>query len=126
LDTVLSELGFIKCKTEYGLYTRVNNKVRLIVGVYVDDLIILGESDHELNLFKGEIKRVFRMSDLGQLSYYLRIEVRQGSQGIGLNQCSYVEKLLEKVGLRHCNPCATPMEAKLNHRHWWTPPCIVV
>jgi hypothetical protein len=113
LDTVLSDLGFNKCKLEYGLYTRVKNKVRLIVGVYVDDLIILGEFDHELNLFKEEMKRVFHMSILGPLSYYLRIEVRQESQGIGLSQCSYAEKLLEKAGLSHCNSCATPMEAKL-------------
>jgi hypothetical protein len=42
LDTVLHELGFSKCKTEYGLYIRVKNKMRLVVGVYVDNLIIMG------------------------------------------------------------------------------------
>jgi hypothetical protein len=42
LDSVLQELGFNKCKIEYGLYTRVKNKVRLVVGVYVVDLIIIG------------------------------------------------------------------------------------
>jgi hypothetical protein len=52
LDIVLQDLGFSRWKTERGLYTRVKNKVRLIVGVYVDDLIILGESDCELSLFK--------------------------------------------------------------------------
>jgi hypothetical protein len=69
LDTVLHELGFIKCKTDYGPYTRVENKVRLVVGVYVVDLIIMGESDQEVSMFKEEMKRVFRMSDLGALSY---------------------------------------------------------
>jgi hypothetical protein len=53
LDTVLHELGFSKCKTEYGLYIRVKNKKRLVVGVYIDDLIIMRESDQELNLFKN-------------------------------------------------------------------------
>jgi hypothetical protein len=50
--------------------------VRLVVGVYVDDLIIMGEFDHELNLFKGDMKKILRMSDVGGLSYYLGIEVK--------------------------------------------------
>jgi hypothetical protein len=82
LDTVLHELGFSKCKIEYVLYIRVKNKKRLVVGVYVDDLIIMGESDQELNLFKNEMKKVFQMSDFRALSYYLGIEVKQGGQGL--------------------------------------------
>jgi hypothetical protein len=82
------------------------------VGVYVDDLIIMEESDQELNLFKNKMK-VFRMSDLRALSYYLGIEVKQGGQGIGLSQCTYAAKLLEKAGMCSYNSCATPMEAKL-------------
>jgi hypothetical protein len=113
LDIVLHELGFSKCKTEYELYIRVKNKMRLIVGVYVKDLIIMGESDQELNLFKNEMKKVFQMCDLGALSYYLGIKVKQGDQGIGLSQCAYATKLLEKEGMGSCNSCATPMEAKL-------------
>jgi hypothetical protein len=113
LDNVLHKLGFSKCKTEYGLYFRVKNYSRLIVGVYVDDLIITGESSSEVSKFKEEMKRNFRMSDLGALSYYLGIEVRQKEQGIVLSQSNYAVKLLEKVGLSNYNPCATPMEAKL-------------
>lgn len=113
LDTVLQDLGFIKCKIEHGLYTRVKNSCRLVVGVYVDDLIIMGESSSELIAFKTEMKKVFKMTDLGTLSYYLGIEVHQGDKGISLCQTSYAKKLLEKVGLSQCNPCSTPMEAKL-------------
>jgi hypothetical protein len=86
---------------------------RLVVGVYVNDLIIMGESDQELNLFKKEMKTVFCMSDLRALSYYLGIEVKQGGQGIRLSQCTYAAKLLEKAGMGSCNSCATPMKAKL-------------
>jgi hypothetical protein len=113
LDAVLHELGFTKCKTEHGLYTQVKNKVRLIVGVYVDDLIIMGECDKEVNQFKGEMKQVFWMSDLGPLSYYLGIKVKHGTHGIQVSQSSYVMKLLENAAMGSCSPCATPMEAKL-------------
>jgi hypothetical protein len=72
--------------------------------VYVDDLIILGKSTEVVNVFKQEMKKVFHMSDLGVLSYYM---------GIELCQSAYAGKLLEKVGISNCNPCAVPMEPKL-------------
>jgi hypothetical protein len=113
LDIDLHKLGFIKCKTENGLYTRVRSKQRLIVGVYVDDLIIVWESTKEVSLFKAEMKNIFRMSDLGILSYYLGLEVKQDDRGISLSKRAYAAKLLEKIGMTSCNPCAVPMEAKL-------------
>jgi hypothetical protein len=81
--------------------------------VYVDDLIILGKSTEVVNVFKQEMKKLFRMSDLGVLSYYLGIEVRQSVKGIELSQSAYASKLLEKSGMGRCNPCAVPMELKL-------------
>jgi hypothetical protein len=113
LDVVLHELDFKRCKTEHGIYTRVQNSCILVVGVYADDLIIMGESFSELKKFKEEMKRIFHMSDLGALSYYLGIEVKQGSHGIELGQSAYAMKLLERAGLQNCNSCATPMGAKL-------------
>jgi hypothetical protein len=53
------------------------------------------------------------MSDLGVLSYYLGIEVRQCLKGIELCQSAYVGKLMEKVGMSSYNPCDVPMEPKL-------------
>jgi hypothetical protein len=44
---------------------------------------------------------------------YLGIKVKQGAHGIEVSQSSYALKLLEKAGMGSCNPCATPMEAKL-------------
>jgi hypothetical protein len=52
LDRVLHELSFLRCKLEHGLYTRVMKKIRVVVGVYVDDLIIMGESEKEVQVFK--------------------------------------------------------------------------
>jgi hypothetical protein len=43
----------------------MKNRMRLVVGVYVDDLIIMGESEEEVIVFKQEMKKVFHMSDLG-------------------------------------------------------------
>jgi hypothetical protein len=53
------------------------------------------------------------MSDLGLLSYYLGIEVEQGSRGITLCQSAYVKWLLDRSGMSGCKGCQTPMEEKL-------------
>ena len=84
LDTTLGELGFQRCATEHALYTRRRGKEELVVGVYVDDLIVTGARTEDLNSFKCEMAARFRMSDLGALSYYLGIEVRQGKEELML------------------------------------------
>jgi hypothetical protein len=60
--------------------------------------------------FKREMADRFRMSNLGALSYYLSIEVKQGSGEMRLGQRAYAEKLLERAGMAGCKPCAMPME----------------
>jgi hypothetical protein len=56
---------------------------------------------------------LFSMSDLGLLSYYLGIEVKQDSQGIHISQTAYAAKILEKSGMKNCNSSQTPMEPRL-------------
>ena len=65
LDTTMGELGFARCTTEHALYTRRRGKEELIVGVYVDDLIITGARAQDIEAFKCEMVARFKMSDLG-------------------------------------------------------------
>ena len=111
LDNTLLALGFQKSEAEHGVYIRGLGEARLIVGVYVDDLIITGRSG--INKFKAEMKKMFSMSDLGLLSYYLGLEVQQTEVGIRIGQAAYAAKLVERSGLSDCNVCAVPMESRL-------------
>ena len=95
------------------MYTRGKGLSRVAVGVYIDDLIITGAKEGGVEVFKVEMQRLFRMSDLGLLSYYLGIEVRQSKAAITLRQVAYARKLLQKVNMAGCNPCQTPMETRL-------------
>jgi hypothetical protein len=83
-------------------------KGRLIVGVYVDDLIITGGDVRAMSRFKAEMMSTFRMSDLGLLSYYLGLEVTQGATGITLRQAAYAAKILEKAGQQDAMPVPRP------------------
>jgi hypothetical protein len=113
LDEKLDMLGFAKCTADHAIYCRGGKGQRLIVGVYVDDLLITGTSTKSIVSFKQEMATVFKMSDLGPLTYYLGIQVQQSSKGIILSQESYAKKILEKGGLLGCNSCQVPMQPKL-------------
>ncbi|KAM0916826.1 hypothetical protein ACQ4PT_009866 [Festuca glaucescens] len=84
----------------------------LLVGVYVDDLIIAGADTQELHRFKDEMKRHFSMSDLGLLRYYLGLEVKQENGRTTISQAGYASKLLDKAGMAGCNATHTPMEPR--------------
>ncbi|XP_051127950.1 uncharacterized mitochondrial protein AtMg00810-like [Andrographis paniculata] len=85
----------------------------LIVGVYVDDLIVAGESLKEIDLFKKQMMSEFEMSDLGLLTFYLGIEVAQEQDWIILKQSSYMKKVLDQFGMGECNATRIPMEQKI-------------
>ncbi|XP_028556557.1 uncharacterized protein LOC114581179 [Dendrobium catenatum] len=88
-------------------------KSSLLVGVYVDDLIVTGSDVQCIEEFKAQMKVKFDMSDLGLLSFYLGIEVIQTDDEIRLCQKSYALKILEDMGMADCNPVQTPMEARI-------------
>jgi hypothetical protein len=114
-DTSLS-LSFRRTLSEHGVYVRRNGDTQLVVGVYVDNLVITGSDCDDIKSFREEMATAFKMSDLVLLHYYLGTEVKHSASGILLSQGAYAMKLLERCGLVRCNPCETPMEACLKVR----------
>jgi hypothetical protein len=113
LDSTLRRMGFEQSPHEAAVYRRGNGGNVLLVGVYVNDLVITGTKDAKVAAFKEEMKVTFQMSDLGSLSFYLGIEVHQDDSGITLRQTTYAKRVVELAGLTDCNPALTPMEEKL-------------
>jgi hypothetical protein len=107
------KLGFIRNPLEHVVYRRTHGTDLLLIGVYVDDLIIIGSSNGVIEAFKREMKNNFSMSDLGLLSYYLGIQVEQKNGVTTLCQSSYALKILEQAGMKGCNACCVPMENRL-------------
>ncbi|KAD7116738.1 hypothetical protein E3N88_04006 [Mikania micrantha] len=110
LDATLKQIGFDRCPREHVVYKRAVNTRPLIVGIYVDDLIITGPCKDEIKWFITQMKDCFGMSDLGLLSYNLGIEVNQSEAGITLQQSGYATKILKDANLLECNPTKFPMD----------------
>ena len=109
-DKCLRSLDFTRSSQEHAVYFKRSGTSRLIIGVYVDDLIITGTENHQIEDFKAQMKNKFEMSDLGLLTSYLGIEVTQERGKILLSQRSYALRILEQSGMSECNPSHTPLE----------------
>ncbi|WZZ85883.1 hypothetical protein YC2023_114462 [Brassica napus] len=110
LDQILKRLGFKKCSKESSVYQKESGGKLLIVAIYVDDLIVTGNSAKEINDFKKDMSKNFEMSDLGLLTYYLGLEVRQNSDCIMINQEAYARRILKDAVMDECNSTCIPME----------------
>jgi hypothetical protein len=99
LDKSLRNLNFRRCLSEQAFYTRGTGEDAIIIGVYVDDLIVTGGNPKEIDAFKKQMMTEFEMTDLGLLSYYLGLEVEQKADSITIKQGSYAKKVLEQFGM---------------------------
>ena len=80
----------------------------LIICLYVDDLICIGNSVMLMEEFKSSMINELEMTDLGLMSYFLGLGVKQ-HDGNFISQEKYVNNLLEKFNVKECNPVKTPM-----------------
>jgi len=110
LDGILKGMKFYKCMKEPSVYRKNEGTNLLILAIYVDDLFVTGTNLNMIKRFKFEMSKNFEMSDLGRLTYYLGIEVKQEESGITINQEAYARRILKEAGLHNCNPTHIPMD----------------
>lgn len=67
----------------------------VIILVYVDDLLITRNDMDMINDLKGVLNQNFKMKDLGDLRYFLGIEILRSQEGILLNQLKYAQDLIK-------------------------------
>ena len=106
-------MGFIKIVNDQVVYTLRSKEDRLLVGVYVDDLIFTGSNTEGIEEFKSSMKTKFEITDFGLLNSYLGIEVIQKKIEIKMCQSNYALKILDEFSMNDCNPAKTPMECRL-------------
>jgi hypothetical protein len=80
------------------------------LAVYVDDIIITGDDVVEIRCLKDNLSKQFEVKDLGQLKYFLGLEIARSKKGILLSQRKYVLDLLTETGMLECRPTSTPID----------------
>jgi histone deacetylase 1/2 len=77
----------------------------------VDDIIVTESSKEAIAALLCDLKQDFALKDLGDLHYFLGIEVRKDTEGIVLSQEKYARDVLTRVGMMNCKALATPLSA---------------
>ncbi|KAM1425821.1 hypothetical protein TB2_017749 [Malus domestica] len=112
LSSVLENIGFKMSNADSSLFVRDSSAGKLVVLIYVDDLIVTGDSLTEIQRLKGFLHKKFAIKDLGTLKYFLGIEVASSSKGLLLNQRKYILDLLQESKMLEAKPVATPIACK--------------
>ncbi|GJV91243.1 retrovirus-related pol polyprotein from transposon TNT 1-94 [Tanacetum coccineum] len=102
--------GFDRSPHEPTLYIKKQgmNDI-LIFSLYVDDMIYTSSSTQLIHDFQVFMKKMFDMNDLGELQYFLGLEIIQGQEGIFISQRKYVDDTLKKFNIQGCKTVATPI-----------------
>jgi histone deacetylase 1/2 len=111
LSTKLQSLGFKPSKADVSLFYFRNGGVTMFLLIYVDDIIVASSSQEATAALLRKLQSEFALKDLGDLHYFLGIEVKRIQQGIVLSQGKYTSDLLKKVGMVDCKPVNTPLSA---------------
>jgi len=110
----LCGMGYKQCNGDHTVFYRHSGRRITILAVYVDDIIITGDDEVEVKRLKENLSKEFEVKDLGQLRYFLGIEVARSQKGILLTQRKYVLDLLNETGMLGCRPASYPIDP--NHK----------
>ncbi|XP_021730020.1 uncharacterized protein LOC110696990 [Chenopodium quinoa] len=94
---------------DHTLFFKRKGELTTCLIIYVDDMIITGDDIEEIEQLKGKLFQEFEMKDLGNLKYFLGIEVLRSKGGIFISQRKYILDFLTETGMINCKPADTPM-----------------
>lgn len=111
VDSFLKDAGFISSEADPCVYIRGENGKLSIIGLFVDDCLIITDAEQDLKRVKQEFQSRYKMSDLGKLHYILGLEVVRQGDATFVNQAKYASEVLKRFGMENCKPVSTPREA---------------
>jgi histone deacetylase 1/2 len=105
----LQSLGFTPSKADTSLFFYNNGRHTLFVLVYVDDIIVASSSHEATKVLLNDLQKEFALKDLGDLHYFLGIEVKKIRDGLLLSQQRYAADILARSGMSKCKAIDTPL-----------------
>ncbi|KAI6694933.1 hypothetical protein NL676_022643 [Syzygium grande] len=112
MDEHLLGLGFKKSLSESTIYVQKLVSDLVVVSLYVDDMLVIGSNSAQITAIKQEMMKMFEMTDLGEMSYFLGMEVRQTQNEVFICQKKYLKEILKRFNMEECKSVSTPMRQK--------------
>ncbi|GJU07748.1 putative ribonuclease H-like domain-containing protein [Tanacetum coccineum] len=111
LSTFLLKHGYRRGAIDKTLFIKKDRRDIMLVQVYVDDIIFGSTKSSMVKDFEDLMQKEFKMSSMGELTFFLGLQVKQSNGGIFLSQDKYVKDILNKFDFRTIKPASTPIEA---------------
>ncbi|KAL0266989.1 UNVERIFIED_CONTAM: hypothetical protein PYX00_009379 [Menopon gallinae] len=112
INDYLVNKGGMNAEGDPCIYVFGTNENRVILLIYVDDILLASKSLEEMNEIKELLKREFEITDLGPINTILGINIKRDSDtgNMTLTQRNYIEELIKKFGMENAKEIGTPME----------------
>jgi hypothetical protein len=109
LKSFLLSKGFKMGSVDKTLFPLKHNNDTLLVQIYVDDIIFGGSSNALVSRFSDLMSREFEMSMMGEVNFFLGLQIKQTQDGTFVNQGKYTKDVLKKFDMGEGKPLSTPM-----------------
>jgi histone deacetylase 1/2 len=109
LSEKLQQLGFKPSRADISLFYFNKGNLTMFLLIYVDDIIVVSSCQEATQALLRKLHEEFALKDLGDLHYFLGIEVKKVENGIIMTQEKYATDLLKRVNMLSCKPVSTPL-----------------
>jgi hypothetical protein len=111
LKKSMEELGFKSLSSDAGVFLFRNGESFVIAVIYVDDAIFMGPDPGLTMAMKSRFMKRWETRDLGDVTEFLRMRIVKDGSKIHLDQCAYLDKVLQRCGMQNAKSAATPLPA---------------
>jgi hypothetical protein len=111
LKTFLLEYEYVMGSVDKTPFTLNHGTDFLLIQIYVDDIIFGGSSHTLVSRFQKLMESEFQMSMMGEVTFFIGIQVKQTKQGIFVHQAKYMNDLMKKFNMAELKPVSTPMSS---------------
>ncbi|XP_028098528.1 uncharacterized protein LOC114298197 [Camellia sinensis] len=111
-STFLLSQGFVNSHCDNSLFIQRTASTITILLVYVDDILVTGNNSSHITSLIAHMHTVFAMKELGNISYFLGVSIKDCGDSYFLSQHKYASNILLKAGMANCKPCHSPSSVK--------------
>ncbi len=112
LDAFIKSIEFMKSESNPSVYVAQVGDLKFFIVVYVDNLILVCNEQNKHLQIKEELNQKFEMKDLGELHFFLGMEVERNRDErlLCINQIKYLKKISKHFQMEECNPIGVPFD----------------
>ena len=109
LFSLIKSQNYQQSQKEPCIWFKIDKDNLVLIGVYVDDILITGGDDDEIQRMSNKMKSTFDLKDMGEMKEFQGIEIIYNRNGITLSQAKYTKLIVRTFGQEHCKMTETPM-----------------